>query len=143
MALRLHLPGAKVGSDMARLLLVDDDRDVVDAFVEILRDEGHEVRVAHTGREGLQALRTGPLPELVVLDVDMPVLGGPEMAHQMLLHDAGEEKVPVVLVSARHDLPQIAARMGTPYFVQKSGDIERFLSTIRRALDERRPPSSA
>lgn len=128
---------------MAHLLLFDDDSDVVDAFAEILRSSGHEVRTASTGEEGLQALRGAPLPDVVVLDVDMPVLGGPGMAHQMLLHDAGEENIPVVLVSARHDLPQIAGRMGTPYFLQKTGDVGAFLDMLDRALRERRPPLSA
>lgn len=104
---------------MAHLLLVDDDSDVVEAFAEVLRAEGHKVRTARTGEEGLLALRAAPLPDLVVLDVDMPVLGGPGMAHQMLLHDAGEEKIPILLVSGSDNLPQIARRMGTPYFLRK------------------------
>ena len=128
---------------MAHILLVDDDRDIVGIFGEIFRAEGHQVRTAHTGEEGLLALRAAPLPDVVVLDVDMPVLGGPGMAHQMLLHDAGEEKIPVVLMSSRHDLPQIAGRMGTPYFLPKSGDIVRFLAMLGRALRERHAPSSA
>jgi CheY-like chemotaxis protein len=79
---------------VSHLLLVDDDNDVVELFAEFLRGEGHQVRTASTGEEGLVALRAAPLPDLLVLDVDMPVLGGPGMAHKMLVHDAGEEKVP-------------------------------------------------
>jgi FixJ family two-component response regulator len=40
----------------------------------------------------------------VILDVDMPILGGPGMAHQMLLHDAGQELIPIILVSAKNNL---------------------------------------
>ena len=128
---------------MAHLLLVDDDSDVVEAFAEVLRAEGHEVRTARTGEEGLRALRAAPLPDLVVLDVDMPVLGGPGMAHQMLLHDAGEEKIPILLVSGSDNLPQIARRMGTPYFLRKPCDVGPFLDILGRALRERSAPSSA
>ena len=128
---------------MANLLLVDDDRDVVETFGDLLREDGHEVRTAASGAEGLQVLRAAPLPDAVVLDVDMPGLGGPGMAHRMLVHDAGEELVPVVLLSARLDLPQIAERMGTPYFASKGGDPEKLLATINRALVERMAPSSA
>ena len=78
---------------MAHLLLVDDDNDVVEALGELLRAEGHEVHSASTGEEGLAVLRAASLPDVLVLDVDMPILGGPGMAHQMLLHDAGEEHV--------------------------------------------------
>ena len=128
---------------MARLLLVDDDSDLVEAYSELLRSEGHEVRTAGAGEEGLQALRSAPLPDVLVLDVDMPVLGGPGMAHKMLLHDAGEERIPILLISGRDDLPQIAERMGTPYCLKKPGDIGQFLDTLARALRERGAPSSA
>ena len=128
---------------MAHLLLVDDDDDSVDIFARFLRSEGHEVRSAATGEEGLQALRAAPLPDLLVLDVDMPVLGGPEMAHKMLLHDAGEESIPILLMSGREELPQIAARMGTRYFLRKPADSGQFLEILDRALRERGAPASA
>ena len=129
---------------MAHLLLVDDDNDVVEIFAELLRGEGHEVRTASTGEEGLVALRAAAsLPDVLVLDVDMPVLGGPGMAHKMLLHDAGEEKIPILLMSGREDLPEIAAQMGTRYFLRKPADIAQFLALLDRALRERSAPSPA
>ena len=128
---------------MAHLLLVDDDDDIVELFARFLRSAGHEVRSASTGEEGLQALQAAPLPDLVVLDVDMPVLGGPGMAHKMLLHDAGEESIPILLMSAREDLPQIAAQMGTQYFLRKPADSALFLEILDRALREHCAPASA
>jgi FixJ family two-component response regulator len=78
-----------------------------------------------------------------VLDVDMPVLGGPGMAHQMLLHDAGEESIPIILMSGRADLPRIARQMGTPYFLAKPPTLDAFLTLLARTLRERRAPSAA
>jgi DNA-binding NtrC family response regulator len=132
-----------LGASVAHLLLVDDDNDIVDALGELLRAEGHEVHTASTGEEGLVVLRASPLPDALVLDVDMPVLGGPGMAHKMLLHDAGEEKVPIILMSARQDLPEIAREMGTAYVVKKPTTIDAFLTVLDRALRERRAPLSA
>jgi CheY-like chemotaxis protein len=103
----------------------------------------HEVHSASTGEEGLVVLRASPLPDALVLDVDMPVLGGPGMAHKMLLHDAGEENVPIILMSARQDLPQIAREMGTSYVPKKPTTIDVFLTLLDRTLQERRGPSSA
>jgi CheY-like chemotaxis protein len=128
---------------MAHLLLVDDDDDIIDLFARFLRSEGHDVRSASTGEEGLQALRAAPLPDVLVLDVDMPILGGPGMAHQMLLHDAGEERIPILLMSGRDELPEIAARMGTRYFLRKPADSGQFLQVLERALRERGAPASA
>jgi CheY-like chemotaxis protein len=128
---------------MAHLLLVDDDNDIVEALGELLRGEGHQVHSASTGEEGLLVLRGASLPDALVLDVDMPVLGGPGMAHKMLLHDAGEEDVPIILMSARQDLPQIAKEMGTSYVLKKPTTIDAFLVLLDRALLERRAPTSA
>ena len=128
---------------MAHLLLVDDDNDIVEALGELLRAEGHEVHSASTGEQGLVVLRASPLPDALVLDVDMPVLGGPGMAHKMLLHDAGEENLPIILMSAREDLNQIARDMGTSYVVKKPTTIDTFLTVLDRALNERQAPLSA
>jgi CheY-like chemotaxis protein len=128
---------------MAHLLLVDDDNDIVEALGDLLRAEGHEIHSASTGEEGLVVLRASPLPDALVLDVDMPVLGGPGMAHRMLLHDAGEEDVPIILMSGREDLKQIAREMGTSYVVKKPTSINVFLTVLSRALHERKAPLSA
>lgn len=128
---------------MARLLLVDDDNDMVEALGGLLCSEGHEVHSASTGEEGLVVLRASPLPDALVLDVDMPVLGGPGMAHKMLLHDAGEEKIPIILMSGNENLPEIAREMGTSYVLKKPATIHAFLAVLDRALSERRGPSSA
>lgn len=125
------------------LLLVDDDNDLVDLLGERLREEGYQVSTAGTGADGLRVLHAGPLPDAVILDIEMPVMGGPAMAHQMLLHDAGEEKIPILLMSSREDLPEIAARMGTKYFLAKTGDVELILRTLLRVLRERAAPLSA
>jgi DNA-binding NtrC family response regulator len=128
---------------VAHLLLVDDDNDIVAALGDLLRDEGHQVHVASTGEQGLVVLRASPLPDVLVLDVDMPVLGGPGMAHKMLVHDAGEENVPIILMSGRANLAEIARQMGTTYFLRKPPTLDEFLGLLDRALRERRAPSSA
>jgi hypothetical protein len=63
----------------------------------------------------------------------------------MLLHDAGEEKIPILLVSGRENLPEVAGRMGTPYFLMKASPDygEVLLKILARALRERRAPATA
>jgi FixJ family two-component response regulator len=130
---------------MANVLIVDDDVDTTDLSRELLESVGHRVRAAHSGEEGLAFLSAPPLPDCLLLDVEMPILSGPGMAHQMLLHDAGEENIPIVLVSGRSDLPLVAARMGTPYFLAKATPdySEVLLKILDRALSERVAPKSA
>jgi FixJ family two-component response regulator len=78
--------------------------------------------------------------DLVLLDVDMPRLTGPQMAYEVFLMDVGREKIPVVLLSATLDLPRVAAAVGTPYFLAKPYPAEDLLQLIARALVEREPP---
>ena len=73
----------------------------------------------------------------------MPVLGGPGMAHEMMLHDAGQEKIPIILSSGRSDLAALAAKMGTPYAIGKPVDADSLLALVARALRERVAPTSA
>jgi CheY-like chemotaxis protein len=92
---------------MADLLVVDDDADLADMLADILRDEGHEVRIAHDGKEGLALLAEG-LPDAVLLDIEMPVLTGAQMAAKMLLHDLGQEKTNVL------PLPSVLSTRSVP-----------------------------
>jgi CheY-like chemotaxis protein len=130
---------------MANVLIVDDDAGAVALSIELLESAGHTVTKGRNGEEGLKSLDAGPLPDCVLLDVDMPVLSGPEMAHRMLLHDAGEEKIPIVLVSGRDDLSEVAGRMGTPYFLRKATRHygENLVKLVDRAISERRAPTAA
>jgi len=99
---------------------------------------------ANSGQEGLLKLDAAALPNIILLDVDMPPgMSGPEMAHQMLVHDAGQENIPVILMSGNEELPQIAKRMGTPYWLTKHGDSDALLKMISCALSERVAPASA
>ena len=127
---------------MANVLLVDDDLDLVEVTTQLLASAGHAVRTGTNGEEGLRSLGEGPLPDCIVLDVEMPVLTGPAMVHQMLIHDAGEERIPVVLVSGRANLAEVARLVGTPYFLAKSDPDhgELLLQIVERALRERVPP---
>lgn len=130
---------------MANVLIVDDDCDLAETSRELLESVGHEARVGHSGAEGLACLSRPPLPDCVLLDVDMSPQNGPGMAHQMCLHEGEEAKIPILLVSGRKDLPAVAARMGTPYFLAKASARygEALLDLLDRVLRERRAPTSA
>jgi len=62
-------------SQRATVLIVDDDPDTVDTMRDILEEEGHVVLSAKNGREGLDLARRF-VPDLVLLDLEMPVMDG-------------------------------------------------------------------
>jgi CheY-like chemotaxis protein len=125
---------------VADLLIVDDDVDTALTLADILRSDGHEVRIASDGKQGLTMLHHKQ-PDLVVLDVEMPVMDGPELAYSMFLHDLGLEEVPILLCSGVLDLPRTAATVGTPYFIDKPYRLEALLRLLNHALHERTPPT--
>jgi CheY-like chemotaxis protein len=129
---------------MAKILVVDDDSDVVRATVRLLASSGYQVDVAANGADGLVVLDEAALPDCVVLDVDMPTLTGPEMATAMLKRDHGKERIPILLVSGRPDLPAVAASVGTPYHLSKgiSNYPGLMLEMLERILVERIPPTA-
>jgi CheY-like chemotaxis protein len=124
---------------MADVLIVEDNPDLASLLVEILRAAGHEARAARNGREGLDRVAERA-PSLVLLDVEMPVMTGPEMAYGLFLRNCGDEKIPVILLSGVVGLPLIAARVGTPYFLAKPFTVESILQVVERALQDRVPP---
>jgi DNA-binding NtrC family response regulator len=126
---------------MAQLLLVDDDQDVT-AVLTLILQEQHTIRIAHNGEAGLRLLNECS-PDLILLDVEMPVLDGPSMAYRVFLHDAGRELIPIVLISGVASLERVAERIGTPYYLLKPIDVEPLLELVERALAERRPPRPA
>jgi CheY-like chemotaxis protein len=124
---------------MADILIVDDSSDLRTLLVLIVETAGHRFREASNGREGLEAV-TRCTPDLVLLDVEMPVLSGPEMACELFLRDCGAENIPVVLISGAVGLPEIAGMVGTPYFLRKPYSAEALLKMIDLALKEKIAP---
>jgi DNA-binding NtrC family response regulator len=124
---------------MAYLVIVDDDVDMAELLSDFLRSQGHEVRVATDGAEGLGLVR-GRAPDVLLLDVEMPLVNGPAMAERMLVHDAGLEKIPVILTSGVLNLADVAADVGTPYLLAKPYALDTLNQLIDRALSERRAP---
>jgi CheY-like chemotaxis protein len=124
---------------VAKVLVVDDDddlRSLLAAFVEIA---GHEVRQASNGREAINDI-TQAVPDVVLLDVELPVLTGPETAYELFIRDCGLEKIPLILVSGVVGLQRIAAMVGTPYCLAKPYDPQALLSLLDRALLEQISP---
>jgi CheY-like chemotaxis protein len=125
---------------MAEVLLVDDDLDVAEGMIGLLESRGHVVRHAPDGQAGLDALGAR-LPDVIVLDVEMPHVSGPEMAYRIVVHDAGMERIPILLLSGVTNVAEVARELGTPYFLGKPFPIRRFEQLLERALSERRPPT--
>ena len=124
---------------VAHILIVDDDADLALTLGEVLELHGHKATAAFNGEEGLQAMAR-ELPDVILLDVEMPVMDGPSMAYRLLVLDAGCERIPIVLSSGYADIDLVADRIGTPYRIRKPCTVEELLGVVERALVEGRAP---
>lgn len=112
---------------MSTILLVDDERDMLDLFTEVLEQMNHRVLEARDGREALALARQAE-PDLVVTDWNMPRMDGLELCHQ--LHDDERLRdIPIILHSSAGN-PHVPGVQ----FVPKNCAMEEFESLVRRVL---------
>ena len=113
-----------------RILLVDDDPALVQSLAIGLRTHGHDVVVARDGRTALQAAREDE-PDLVVLDLGLPDVGGPEIIRQLRAWTT----LPIVVLSARSDSRDKveALDLGADDYVTKPFGLAELLARIRAA----------
>jgi CheY-like chemotaxis protein len=114
------------------VLVVDDNTDAVDALGQILEYEGYTVGTAYDGREALEYLRDHPTPDLIVLDLMMPIMNGWELRSELAKVPAFA-KVPIVVMTA---LAQ-AAEIEADAIVAKPIDLKRLLLIMGRLLARR------
>ncbi len=92
----------------AKILLVDDEPDILEILEFNLRKEGFEVATAGNGEEGLQLAREFR-PDLIVLDIMMPVMDGVEVCRQLRADPDFDNTVITFLTAREEDYSQIAA----------------------------------
>lgn len=117
-----------------RVLVVDDDADIRNALAMRLSQQGYEVSVAETGRDGLRIARSQPT-DLVILDVLLPDTNGMQVC-QELTEDSATCCIPVIILSAMTDADIVrkARSAGSCYFVRKPYDPSALLCLIENAL---------
>ena len=92
----------------AKILLVDDEPDILEILEFNLRKEGFEVATAGNGEEGLKLARK-LRPDLIVLDIMMPVMDGVEVCRQLRANTDFDNTVITFLTAREEDYSQIAA----------------------------------
>ncbi len=81
-----------------KVLVVDDDPDFVDAVKSVIEGGGYEVDVAYDGKEGLEKVAQSR-PDVIILDVMMPVMNGHE-ACKKLKEDPATAEIPIIMLTA-------------------------------------------
>ena len=115
-----------------RVLLVEDERHIVESLSFVLEREGFEVSAAADGESALERLRA-ERPDVLVLDVMLPKLGGLEVL-KLVRADAALRTLPVVVLTARgrpHDR-RMAEEIGVEAFMTKPFANQDVVDAVRR-----------
>ena len=114
-----------------RVLVVDDDEEMVASIRMALEREGIEVRSARNAVQAL-ALVQANRPDVVLVDLMMPVAGGWDFI-QRLRHADGTNQLPVVLISALQTVAQEAKRLGVERWLQKPFELAALVGAVHAA----------
>jgi CheY-like chemotaxis protein len=115
---------------MKKILIVDDEEGIRFLYKEELEEEGFKVELANNGKEALEKL---PLfrPDLVTLDIKMPVMDGIEALKRIREVD---RQLPIILCSAYGEYKQDFTTWASDAYVVKCADLTDLKFTIRRLL---------
>ncbi|MBL7929347.1 MAG: response regulator [Bacteroidia bacterium] len=102
-----------------KVLVVDDEPEILELLQYNFNKKGLEVAVARNGQEGLEMIEQDP-PQIIVLDIMMPVMNGIEMCRQLRQHEQFRS-IPILFLSATNDDMLILSAMsaGGNHFVSK------------------------
>jgi DNA-binding response OmpR family regulator len=119
-------------AEQKTILIVDDDRELVEGLRAVLERQGFRVMQAHDGHQGKQAIYN-QRPDLVILDMMMPRMGG----YPVLEHFRGKtDAPPIIMITAnegsRHKA--YAEYLGVIDYIRKPFAMERLLEAVNKAL---------
>ncbi len=120
---------------MAKILVVDDEPDIVRVVVRIMEARDHTVRTAHDGFEALEKVREEP-PEVIILDLNLPVMNGFEVCKR-LRDNPATRAIPIVMMTAAYVSIEDARRghsSGADEYVVKPFLREVLIHNVERLL---------
>jgi CheY-like chemotaxis protein len=112
-------------SEDPRILVVEDDADAREALIALLQMKGYRAVPAGNGKEALDYLDRAPIPDLIILDLWMPVMDGWQFRSEQI-KDSRLKDIPVIVVTALSDQADVDANE----VIIKPVDVDSLLSTV-------------
>lgn len=122
-----------------QILVIEDDKDILEVLKDLLESEGYQVVTAENGQEGLDRLNAArSLPGLILVDLMMPIMDGFQFREQQKQHPKYKH-IPVVVMSADGQVEQRKERVGVRVFLKKPLDMDVVLKTISFQYEKNSP----
>jgi len=120
------------------VLVIEDEVDLATTLEYNLRSEGFEVRVANTGRQGLAAATTDPLPDVIVLDLMLPDLAGTEICRRLREQDRTRDIAVIMCTAKGEEIDRVVGfEVGADDYVVKPYSVRELVLRIRAQLRHR------
>lgn len=123
-----------------KILVVDDEEDILRIIELELCEAGYEVLTASSGEEGIAKAKSGK-PAVILLDVNMPGMdGGATACH--LKNDPATENIPIIFLTSLVKKEELAKKgmIGDNFFVSKPCTSDELLNAVKRHLPRRSEP---
>jgi DNA-binding response OmpR family regulator len=117
---------------MKRILVVDDEEGIRQLYQEDLEEEGYEVELAERGEEALDKINRSK-PDVVILDLRMPGMGGLEVLERIREQD---KELPVVICTAYGEYKSDLTTWASDAYVVKRADLTELKGVIKGFLDK-------
>ena len=112
------------------ILIIEDDTDILGTLKIFLESEDYTVLIAQNGFEAMKILKTSEIPNLILLDMKMPIMNGWEFAIEFL--DKHNHNAPIVVMTAAADAEQRAKDIHAIGWVSKPFDLDVLLAKIMK-----------
>ncbi len=123
---------------MAKILLVEDERNLCMLYRTELEQEGHELIIAHDGKAGVEMARQHK-PDVVIMDISLPEkMGGIESMSKILSED---KSIPVIINTGYSQYRENFMTWAAEAYIVKSADLTPLKEAIRSVLEKKRQPS--
>jgi len=118
-----------------KILIVDDERDIVKALKIRLQHNAYDVVVAFDGAQGI-FMAHKEKPSLIILDIRMPAGDGFSVAEK-LRQSNQTERIPIIFLtgSPERNAEERAMELGARFYIKKPYDPEELLEAVRRAME--------
>ncbi|MGE3610110.1 MAG: response regulator [Bacteriovoracaceae bacterium] len=114
-----------------RILVIEDDTYIRELLVELLESEGYNVASANNGLEGIKTLESSSDPDLILIDLMMPVMDGYAFRTEQLKNPRWS-KIPTIVMSAEANAKEKMKPFHVTAFLSKPVELETILKTVSR-----------
>jgi len=118
---------------MAKIVIIDDDKSILEVTKIILEAENYKVEMIDSDRNIIEKVKK-IMPDLILLDISMPGLGGKEICTK-LKKETETEKIPIMMLSASSKIREVTKDCGADYWLEKPFEMDQLIDKVKQVLN--------